>query len=133
MIDKKKILQKKKALKNESNTFALIGVHVLLAVIDILMMKYLSWAPFLFILIGVLSVVVTILCACYISTSKGLYFVSEIVMAAIWYLGINILCAGSPWCQLGGVTFCIIGFITHLIGQMLIVGTVEIYKNKKKS
>ena len=141
MLDKKKILKKQKASEGGSKTFLLIVIHIMLGIVDVLLLKgLLSGAnpnlpnPVVLavLVIAALSIVVTIMCAYRITRSKGAYFASELVLATVWLVGMMIVGRDSIYAPIEAIFLAVVAFIAHLIGQMLIVGLVDIYLAKKK-
>ena len=141
MLDKKRLLKKKKALEGGSKTFLLIVVHIMLGIVDVLLLKgLLSGAnpnlpnPVVLAILAIaaLSIVVTIVCAYRITRSKGAYFASELVLAIVWLVGMMIIGRDSIYAPIAAILLAVVAFITHLVGQMLIVGLIDIYLAKKK-
>ncbi len=142
MLDKKKILKKQKALEGESKTFTLIAIHILLGITDVfllnsLLVTYYSYLPnpvlLTILAISALSIAVTVLCAYRVTRSKGAYFASEFVLAITWLVGIMIAYSESMYAPIFAIGLAIVAFVAHLIGQMIIVGLIDINLAKKKS
>ena len=111
----------------------LIAIHVVLAVLHMCTMEFVSKKMFVLAIaiIAVLSIVATILCARYVSRAKGAYLISEILLSVLWFIGIMIVGRKSTFVPLMAIPFAVIIFVTHLVGQMLIVGLTDLALGKK--